>query len=175
MRRVGEQAETPAALARQLGVGWHTVMRAVRDYGQPLVDDPDRLDDVEALGVDEHVWSHAGPSRRTGFATGIVDLPRGRSPRLLDVMPGRSGKVYADWIRQQDAAWRERVRVAALDPFCGYATALEAALPEATRVLDAFHVVRLGLQALDETRRRVQQDTLSHRGHKHDPRSTRCA
>jgi hypothetical protein len=31
-----------AAVARELGVGWNTVMRAVRDYGTPLVDDPDR-------------------------------------------------------------------------------------------------------------------------------------
>lgn len=26
-----------------LGVGWHTVMRALRDYGRPLVDDPRRI------------------------------------------------------------------------------------------------------------------------------------
>ena len=32
-----------------------------------------------------------------------------------------------------------------------------------------FHVVRLGTQVVDEVRRRVQQDTLGHRGHKHDP------
>ena len=54
-------------------------------------------------------------------------------------------------------------------PFRGYATALAAALPDATRVLDAFHVVRLGLQALDEVRRRVQHETLGHRGHRDDP------
>jgi transposase len=36
-------------------------------------------------------------------------------------------------------------------------------------VLDAFHVVRLGLKAMEETRRRVQQEQLGHRGHKHDP------
>jgi transposase len=35
--------------------------------------------------------------------------------------------------------------------------------------LDAFHVVRLGTQVVDEVRRRVQQDTLGRRGHKHDP------
>ena len=37
------------------------------------------------------------------------------------------------------------------------------------RVLDAFHVTRLGLTALDEVRRRVQQDTLHRRGHRDDP------
>jgi transposase len=36
-------------------------------------------------------------------------------------------------------------------------------------VLDAFHVVKLGSTALDEVRRRVQQDTLHRRGHKDDP------
>ncbi len=35
-------------------------------------------------------------------------------------------------------------RTASLDPYRGYATALAASLPDAVRVLDAFHVVRLG-------------------------------
>jgi transposase len=42
-----------AAVARDLGVGWQTVMRAVADHGRPLVDDPTRLEDVAALGLDE--------------------------------------------------------------------------------------------------------------------------
>ncbi len=36
-------------------------------------------------------------------------------------------------------------------------------------MLDAFHVVRLGTQVVDEVRRRVQQDTLHRRGHQGDP------
>jgi transposase len=36
-------------------------------------------------------------------------------------------------------------------------------------VVDAFHVVRLGTQVVDEVLRRVQQDTRGHRGHKDDP------
>lgn len=59
--------------------------------------------------------------------------------------------------------------MAALDPFRGYATALRSSLPQATRVLDAFHVVRLGLDALDQVRRRVQQETLARREHAGDP------
>ena len=35
--------------------------------------------------------------------------------------------------------------------------------------LPAFHVVRLANTALDEVRRRVENQTLGHRGHKHDP------
>ena len=69
----------------------------------------------------------------------------------------------------RDDAWRDTVTVAALDPFRGYGTALSRALPGAQRVLDAFHVIKLANDAVDETRRRVQQDALGHRGHNGDP------
>ena len=36
-------------------------------------------------------------------------------------------------------------------------------------MLDAFHIVKLAGDALDEVRRRVQQDTLGHRGRTGDP------
>lgn len=167
--QVGRDGRTVAAVAAELGVGWATVMRAVRAYGQPRVDDRQRLDGVSRLGVDEHVWQHASKSRRTQYATGIVDLTPGRPARLLDVVAGRTGKVYADWIAEREQTWRDGIKVAALDPFRGYATALATELPDATRVLDAFHVVKLANTALDEVRRRVQQHTLGHRGHKDDP------
>jgi transposase len=52
-RRVGTDAHAVAAVARDLGVGWATIMRAVADHGIQLVDDPTRLDDVAALGLDQ--------------------------------------------------------------------------------------------------------------------------
>lgn len=61
------------------------------------------------------------------------------------------------------------MKVAALDPFAGYKTAIDDKLQDAVAVLDAFHVVKLGTAAVDEARRRVQQDTLGHRGRKGDP------
>jgi transposase len=143
------------------------VRTAVRDYGRPLVEDPARLDGVHTLGVDETAFLAATPSAGTTFATGIVAL--GGRPRLLDVVEGRSGTALHDWVSARDQAWRDRISVAALDPFRGYATALRTSLPQATRVLDAFHVVRLGLDAVDQVRRRVQQETLGHRGHAGDP------
>jgi transposase len=166
-RRVGEDGHTVASVAADFGVGWGTVMAAVRDYGRPLVDDPDRLDEVDTVGVDETAFLAATALAGTRFATGIVAL-NGRA-RLLDVVEGRSGTALCAWVSGRPQAWRDGVRVAALDPFRGYATALRTTLPNATRVLDAFHVVRLGLDALDQVRRRVQQQTLGHRGHTHDP------
>jgi transposase len=97
-----------------------------------------------------------------------VDLT-GRVARLLDVVDGRSGKALCEWVSARKDAWREQVTVAALDPFRGYATALSTSLPAAVRVLDAFHVTRLGFAVVDDVRRRVQQHSTGHRGRKHDP------
>ena len=168
-RRIGEDGDTVEDLRLELGVSWGTVMRAVREYGAPLVDDPDRLAGVVGLGVDETAWLRATATRSTQYVTGLVDLSPGRPARLLDVVPGRSGRAYASWIVDREDSWRAGIGFAALDPFRGYATALRTELPHAVRVLDAFHVVRFGFEAVDEVRRRVQQQTLGHRGRKGDP------
>ncbi|MBW3547808.1 MAG: transposase family protein [Actinobacteria bacterium] len=89
-RRVGAEEDSVAQVARDFGVGWHIAMAAVRDHGQPLVEDPARLDGTHALGLDETVMLHAGPRRHTTSVTGFVDLHRGR---LLDIALGRSGSV----------------------------------------------------------------------------------
>ncbi len=165
-RRVGREGHSVAAVARDLGVGWHTVMRAVWDHGRPLVDDPARTADVRALGVDETTFTRAGPRRRTRFVTGLVDLDRGR---LLDVVDGRAGSAVTGWLSTRDEGWLSAVERVALDPYRGYYNALVAGLDAPEVVVDAFHVVRLGNQVVDEVRRRVQQETLGHRGRKGDP------
>ena len=64
-RRVGELGEAVATVAADLGVGWGAVMRAVREHGTPLVDDPARLAGVAALGVDETAYLAATASHGT--------------------------------------------------------------------------------------------------------------
>ncbi len=166
--RVGRQGHTVAQVAADLGVGWQAVMAAVREYGTPLVDDPERMQGVQTIGVDETAFQAANARRSTTFATGIVDLT-GRRARLLDVVPGRSAKALSCWISQQTQPFRDGFGVAVLDPYRGYGTALRASLPSATRVLDAFHLVRLGFAAVDDVRTRVQQDSLGHRGRRGEP------
>lgn len=103
----------------------------------------------------------------------MVDLTRDATgrihARLLDLVPGRSKKAYADWLTARGNDFRNGIGVAALDPFGGYKAAIDDHLADATAVLDAFHVVKLGTQVVDEVRRRVQQATLGHRGRKGDP------
>jgi len=170
--QVGRDGRTVAGVAALLGVGWNTVMRAVRVFGQPLVDDPGppgrghRLGGGRA-GVATRRAEQQGPVRDRD--RGPEGVKTGRPAWLLDVVPGRTGTGYAAWIAKRDQAWRDRIELAALDPFRGYATALSTELPSATRVLNAFHVVKLGNQMVDEVRRRVLQQQLGHRGHRHDP------
>src|SRR3712207_5611535 len=56
-----------------------------------------------------------------------------------------------------------------MDGFAGFKTAPTEELPDATAVMDPFHVVRLAGDALDRCRRRVQQDLHGHRGRAGDP------
>jgi transposase len=163
---------TVSAIARHLGVDWHTAWDAIKTEARRRVKRPERLKGVKTLGVDEHIWR---PSMRstTKAVTVMVDLTRDEHgclhARLLDAVEGRSGTVYADWLKDEGLEVTVTVEHAALDPFRGYANAIRDELPDAVAVLDALHVVKLGSTALDEVRRRVQQHTLHRRGHKDDP------
>jgi transposase len=161
-----------SALAHQLGVSWRALWKGVEAEATRRLARPERLAGIDALGVDEHVWTHTGLPG-TGMVTGIVDHTLDKDgkvhAKLLDLVPGRSGKAYASWLKERGPAFASGIRTATLDPFRGYANAIRDELPEAITVVDAFHIVRLGAAMLDEVRRRVQQDTLGHRGRKGDP------
>lgn len=97
---------------------------------------------------------------------GLVDLDRAR---LLDVVDGRAGSAVTRWLAERDDGWLARIERVALDPYRGYYNALVGGLDAPEVVVDAFHVVRLGNVMVDDVRRRVQQQTLGHRGRKGDP------
>jgi transposase len=163
---------TVARVADGLGVAWNTANDAVLAEGRRvLIDDAHRFDGVQVIGVDEHVWRHT--RRGDKFVTVIIDLTPirdGTGPaRLLDMVDGRSKQAFKQWLADRPPSWRQGLQVVAMDGFTGFKTATTEELPAATAVMDPFHVVRLGGDALDRCRRRVQLDTCGHRGHKRDP------
>ena len=163
---------TVARVAEGLGVAWNTANDAVLAEGKRvLVDDPDRFAGVQVLGVDEHVWRHT--RRGDKYVTVIIDLTPVRDrtgpARLLDMVEGRSKQAFKTWLATRPEAWRAGLEVVAMDGFTGFKTATTEELPEATAVMDPFHVVRLAGDALDRCRRRVQQDLHGHRGRTDDP------
>jgi transposase len=82
VRAVGSAADalahddtTVPALARHLGVDWHTAWNAIEIEAKVRTGDPTRLTGVKTLGVDEHIWrpSRIGVDRAV---TIMVDLSR---------------------------------------------------------------------------------------------------
>ena len=165
--QVGRNGRSVSEVARELGCDWHTINDAVIAYGTPLVDDPDRIGAVTALGLDETLFCRRGRWRRQEWCTSIVDVT---SPsQLLDVVEDRSAAGPSAWIDARLESWRAGIRWGVLDLSGPYRKTFTDTLPHAGQVADPFHLVKLANQRLDECRRRVQNETLGHRGHKHDP------
>ena len=167
IRQIRYEHGSVAGVARQLGTTWNTVWASIKPLLEAMADDESRFDGVRRLGVDEHIWHHVSErpigagGRGPKALTGMVDLTPTADgkvrARLLDLVPGRSGKAYRDWLAGRSDRFRHGVKEATLDPFHGYKNAIDDQLEDATAVLDAFHVVKLGTQATDDVRRRVQQ------------------
>src|SRR5699024_10852815 len=142
---------------RQLGTTWNPLWSQIQPVLARASQDPARFEDVQVLGVDEHIWHHCDPRRRgPKELTGMVDLTRRSHPtaRLLDLVSGRSGTVYRVWLDERGEEFRDGIEIATLDPFQGYKNAIDDQLEDAACVLDAFHIVKLAEQAVDDVRRR---------------------
>ena len=133
-RQVGMHGRSVNDVADELDCDWHTVNDAVQAYGQVLLDDPERIGVVNALGLDETLFVRRGERHRKNWSTSIVDVRRGV---LLDMIEGRTAAPSIAWLAGQ--------------------------------IADPFHLIKVANQAMDECRRRVQNDTLGHRGRKDDP------
>lgn len=152
-------------VAARLGVGWDAANDAVLKAGikalRPL---EDRLTGAGVIGIDEHVWRHRRGERCVTVIIDLTPVRDGAGPaRLVDMIPGRSKKALACWLADRPAAWRQQIEIVAMDGFTGYKTTTAEQLPGARAVMDPFDVVRLAADALDETRRRVQQATTARR------------
>ncbi len=165
-RAVGEAGRSVNDVAGVLRCDWHTVNDAVLAYGRALIEHPERFGSVTALGLDETSFVREPPYHQTHFVTSIVDVAAGQ---LLDLVDGRGGEGSKAWIKARSPEWRAAVTHGTLDLSSAYRAVFVSELPEATLVADPFHVVKVATTKLDETRRRVQNETMGHRGRKADP------
>ncbi len=161
-----------SAVAAVLQSAWGTVHDAVTALGHKvLIDHPGRLDGVRVLGVDEHCWRHTRHGDK--YVTVIIDLTKVRdgtgTARLLDLVEGRSKQVFKTWLEAQAPEFRAGVEIVAMDGFTGYKSASKEAVPEATAIMDPFHVVALAGDKLNQTRQRVQRELTGGRGRRDDP------
>jgi transposase len=165
-RQVGELARPVASVAKELGVCWWTVMDAVKLHGTPLVDDPNRVGVVNALGIDETSFLKSTKEHPTLYTTGLVDL---NHRIMIDMVEGNSATSLRSWCKNADPEWLGEIKVVATDLAESYRAGLSPYLDHAIRVADPFHVVQVANRTLDKVRRRVQNEILGHRGRKSDP------
>ena len=164
--QVGKYGRTVSEVAEELGADWYTINDAVIAYGAVLVDHPDRIGEVDALGLDEVLFCRRGEWRVRQWSTSIVDV---RAGRLLDVVEGRDAAPACGWLANRGPGWCGQIRYGTLDLSGPYRAVFDTMLPHVTQVVDPFHLVKLAGQKLDDVRRRTQQETLGHRGRKSDP------
>jgi transposase len=165
-RQVGELARPVSTVAAEFGVCWWTVMNAVAEHGTPLVDDPGRIGAVTQLGIDETSFLAVNRAHATVYVTGLVDL---EAKVVIDMVKGNGAADLRRWTAKADPGWLGGIEVVATDLAESFRAGLSPGLDHARRVADPFHVVRAGNRCLDKVRRRVQNETLGHRGRKHDP------
>lgn len=115
-------------------------MGAAVAIGEQLIDHPDRIGDVNALGLDETLFAWLGRFRTQSWSTQIVDVRRGQ---ILNVVPGRTAVEPCRWLAARPQAWRDRIEWATLDLSNSCRSVFDTMLPLAVQVADPFHVHRL--------------------------------
>lgn len=158
---------TVKEVAGELGCDWHTVNDAVTTYGEALLHaDRRRLNKTTAIGLDETSFVKQGSKAYKDYATTVADV---ENHQIIDILPSRNYTDVAGWIDKQPLSWKQRIRYGALDMSNTYAAVYSVVLPSALQVVDSFHAVQLANRCLDTVRRRVQNETLGHRGRRDDP------
>jgi len=172
---IGDAARSVAEVAAAHGVSWPTAHRAFITHAEAELTEPQP---TQVLGIDETRrgkprWERCTDTGRwvrvDPWDTGFVDLAG--SQGLLGQREGRTSAAVADWLAERSDAFRAGVKYVAIDPAAVYASAIRTSglLPNATLVVDHFHVVKLANDALTKVRRRVTWDLRDRRGRKLDP------
>jgi transposase len=172
---IGDAARSVSEVADAHGVSWPTAHRAFVAHAKTLLAEPEP---VRVLGIDETRrgkprWQRCAASGRwvrvDPWDTGFVDLAGDQG--LLGQREGRTGAAVIDWLRERSDAFRTGVEYVAIDPAAVYAAAIRmpGLLPNATLVVDHFHLVKIANDALTKVRRRVTWDLRDRRGRRADP------
>jgi transposase len=172
---IGEAARSVAEVADSYGVSWPTAHRAFVAHAEAVLGEPEP---TPVLGIDETRrgkprWEYGDDAQRwvrvDPWDTGFVDLAGNQG--LLGQREGRSGAAVVAWLSERTAQFRDGIEYVAIDPAAAYASAIRTPglLPNATIVVDHFHLVKLANDALTTVRRRVTWELRDRRGRKLDP------
>jgi transposase len=127
-------------------VSWRTVGRAVERVVAAEID-PDRLDGLFRIGVDEISWR-----KHHKYLTLVVDHDRGQ---IIWGAEGRDSMTMDRFFGELGTERSGRIEAVSMDlgPAFLKSVRAEGHAPQAIVCADPFHVVQLATQALDEVRR----------------------
>lgn len=130
--------------ASMIGISVSSVFRRMKDVRFPK---PKTLPLV--LSIDEFKGNAGGQK----FQAILTDA---KNKRLVDILPDRTQRTLADYLRSMPN--RNDVRYFVMDMNHIYRELAHTYLPNATIVIDRFHVVRQVNWALENVRKRIQKD-----------------
>ena len=172
---VADRGITPAEAARHAGVSRPVVQDAFTARADAILDENPAP--VLHLGIDEH--RRGRPRWRRDERTGQYEQLADRwhvnfcdlsgNQGMLGQVEGRTADDAAYWLLSAPPAWRDRVRVVAIDMCTVFLAAVRRALPRAQVAVDLFHVVQLAVKAAGDVRRRATREKYGRRGKKGDP------
>lgn len=140
-----------SAVCRLVRVDWDTVGRVITRVMDDGLD-PDRLENLFDIGVDEVSWK-----KRHNYITLVSDHKR---RRMVWGHEGRDTATLDGFFDDLGPERSARIEAVSMDMSAGYAksVAKPGHAPTATICYDPFHVVQLATKALDTVRREVWND-----------------
>jgi len=105
-----------------------------------------RIRDLKTIGIDEISYC-----KRHKYATIVYDL---KKARVVWIGKGKGGETIDQFFAEALSDYQKRhIRWATCDMSRAYITAIEEHCPNATLVLDRFHIVKALNEAVDEVRK----------------------
>ncbi len=156
---IGQQAlkHTFTSLADETGVVEGTIRNIFRDYINEL-EQTVRFETPKWMGIDE---------------IHIINKPRCvvsniQSNTIVDMLHNRNKDTVAKYLFKMPN--RDKVQYVAMDMWTPYRDAVGAVLPDATIVIDKFHVVRMANDAMEKARKGLRGELTikQKRGLMHD-------
>lgn len=108
------------------------------------------VEQVRWLGIDE-IALRKGQNH---YACVVIDLERAC---VIELLPGRTQEEVMAYLRQQGAGFCQAIEVFSCDMWDGFVNSAKALLPNATVVIDRFHVMRQLHDAIDKARRALRR------------------
>ena len=137
------------SLAEEYRISWRTVRDAIEDGLRKRYRHRD-FSKVTNVGIDElYVFRHERPSRK--YITTVRDQDAGT---VLEVARGK-GAAALKRFERKIAPFKENIKTVSMDMASSYNSWAEEFLPNATIIIDRFHVIKALNDRVDKARRRV--------------------